>query len=190
MTIHHRLNLSADLVGPIERPQRVPFPQNPPENGRIVISDVSEDDSLWSGVAVLLEEYHRAWTTHQGNVDIVARFGSAADPLANIAHAKFSDRDRKAAAYLALDASVIGFPQPQNILQFYQATYQTVCSDCRRKGRAYTNPPTISGLVTISYFIPLIHLSLSNFIASDPSSLHRHISRSPVSGLETMVSKT
>jgi len=52
MTIHHRLNLLADLAGPILQALRLPFPQNPPESGRIVIPNISEDDSLWPIVAV------------------------------------------------------------------------------------------------------------------------------------------
>jgi hypothetical protein len=131
MTIHHRLNLSADLAQPILRALRLPFPQNPPEDGQIVIPDISEDDPVWPTVALLLDEYHRAWTAHPENAFFVENFGSVADPLADMARAKFSDRDRKAAAYLSLDASLIGFPQPQDILRFYEPTYKTACSKCR-----------------------------------------------------------
>jgi hypothetical protein len=49
MTIHHRLNLSADLAGPMLQAVRVPFPENPAASGRIVISDISEDNPAWPG---------------------------------------------------------------------------------------------------------------------------------------------
>jgi hypothetical protein len=132
MIIHHRLNLSADIAGPILDSLGLPFPANPPANGRIVIPDVSESDPSWPRVALLLDEYHRAWAAHPRNAFIVTRCGTTRDPLADIAHAKFSAAERRAAAHLALDAAPLGFPQPQRLQEFYQTTYKTACPHCRR----------------------------------------------------------
>jgi hypothetical protein len=143
MTIHHRLNLFAVLAGPILEALGFPAPPTPPADGRIVIPDISEDDPSWIRVAVLLNEYHRAWADHPSNADPFGRRRTQ-DSLADFAHAKFSAADRRAAPYLALDASLLGFPQPQNILKFYQATHKTACPHCRC-GAEQIRPLCLSG---------------------------------------------
>jgi hypothetical protein len=55
MVIHHRLNLFAELAGPILEALGLLAPQTPPADGRIVIPDISENDPSWPRVAVLLD---------------------------------------------------------------------------------------------------------------------------------------
>lgn len=119
MTIHHRLNLWATISGPILEALGLSFPANPPADGRIVIPDVPESDPSWPRVAVLLNEYHRAWADHPSNADPFGR-PRTQDSLADFAHAKFSAAEPRSAAFLALDASLLGFPEFQSILEFYQ----------------------------------------------------------------------
>jgi hypothetical protein len=80
MVIHHRLNLFAELAGPILEALGLLAPQTPPADGRIVIPDISENDPSWPRVAVLLDQYHGAWTSHPSNTYLVARLGSTGDP--------------------------------------------------------------------------------------------------------------
>lgn len=145
MTVHHRLHLQADIAGPILDSFGLSFPANPSASeGYILIPDIAEDDPLWPRLALFLKEYHRAWVADPRHADHVARYGSAGDSLADFAHAKFSNADRTAAPYLALDASLRGFPQPQNILEFFRTTYTTACSRCRR-GSEQILPLCLSG---------------------------------------------
>jgi hypothetical protein len=143
MSVHHRLNLAADIAGPILDSLGLSFPANPSADGRIVIPGIPESDPSWPRVAVLLNEYHRAWADHPSNADPFGRRRTQ-DSLADFALAKFSAADRRAAPYLALDASLLGFPQPQNILKFYQATYKTACPHCRY-GAEQIRPLCLSG---------------------------------------------
>ncbi|MBZ5726559.1 MAG: hypothetical protein LAP87_16355 [Acidobacteriia bacterium] len=129
MVIHHRLHLDAEIADPILESFGLSFPANP--NGRILIPDVSEDDPSWPRIAMFLNEYHCAWAAHPANASVVARYGSTKDSLADFALAKFSGAERKNAPFLALTASLRGFPQPQDVLEFYKMTYRTACPSCR-----------------------------------------------------------
>jgi hypothetical protein len=145
MTIHHRLHLWADIAGPIPDSLGMSFPANPSaRDGGILIPDISEDDPSWPRIVLFLKEYHRAWAAHPRNAWGVARYGSTEDPLADFAHAKFSHKERRAAPYLALDTSLLGFPQPQDAVEFYRTTYKTDCPRCRR-GAEQILPLCLSG---------------------------------------------
>ena len=97
MTVHHRLHLEADVARPILDSLGMSLPADPSADGRILIPDISEDDPSWPGIALFLEEYHRAWAAHPRNAWSVARYGSTGDPLADFANAKFSTAERRAA---------------------------------------------------------------------------------------------
>jgi hypothetical protein len=132
MTIHHRLNLSAEIAGPLVVSLGLPISPKPnAPNNRIVIQDVSEEDPLWPSLEALLAEYNRAWVTHPDNAPIVARYASSQDPLADFAGARFTLDERRTAPYLALDAIVKGFPVSTNALQFYRTTFKVSCPVCR-----------------------------------------------------------
>lgn len=113
MTIHHRLNLWADIALPFLDSFGLSFSAPPREDGHILIPDISENDPSWPRIAFFLEEYHRAWAAHPRNSYIVGRYASSKDPLADFALAKFSKAERRAAQCLALDASDVGFPRPE-----------------------------------------------------------------------------
>ncbi len=144
MTIHHRLNVCADIAGPILDSLGMSLPASPSADGSILVHDISEDDPSWPKIALFLGEYHRAWAGHPRNAAVVARYGSAEDSLADFAHAKFSAAERKAAAYLALDASLGGFPQAEDAVEFYRTTYKTACPRCRL-GAEQVQPLCLSG---------------------------------------------
>jgi hypothetical protein len=135
MIIHHRLHLEADIAFPILDSFGLSFLAKPSASEGKLLMHVTEDDASWPKIAAFLKEYHRAWVAHPRSAWDVARYASTEDSLADFALAKFSAAERVAAPYLALGASQVGFPRPDDILEFYRITYQTVCPVCRHGAR-------------------------------------------------------
>ena len=132
MTFHHRLHVYAEIAQPILDSLGLRLTAKPTLSGRkLLIEDVSEDDPSWPRIATFLEEYHRAWLSHPESAESVADYGATRDSLADIVTTEFSVAERRAAPYLALGASVIGFPEPRNdAVEFYRTTYEAVCPEC------------------------------------------------------------
>ncbi len=129
MTIHHRLRVDADIALPILESLGLSMPARSDES--LLIEDISEEDPAWPRFALFLEEYHRVWVAHPRNAWIAGHYGSTCDSLADFVSAKFSDAERRAAPYLLMDASLIGYPEPQHdAVEFYRVTYKKDCPKC------------------------------------------------------------